>query len=1061
MSEWSLLLNEVVGKRRGCDLVVDSLVEHGVDVIFGLPAESINALFDAARKNSSLRVVTVRHEGNAALMASAFGKLTGRPAAVTATNGPGATHLVVGCRDAWVDGSPMVVLPGAVRHALEGTGAFQEVDSAGLLGSMAASAHTAASVDGLARLGSLIARATARRAPIVLSVAPEVLTAGTRGRPRPRAAVLAGVWRPEQAVLERASRLLEDAERPAMLLGDLRNAPAGFVDRLRDLKPTSTIVMDPAAMQSPGWGDLTAARCREAGGSSRAAVEEADLVVVVGDLPATWLPQCPAHIVHLTDRPPTSPLSDDALALALCGAVPQGLQQQLDDRFLLVDHVCPPVSAGRDGRSAAVLDDLLPGDATVALEPGRVTTLAFDALEERDRLFTGSFEAGTVGYAIPAALGAKLAFPDRPACAVVDGRGWLEGHMELLSSRKHGLGVSVIVVATADVLPTVHQQAASLGLRVVSPQDGHPLPPDSVVVLPDGAVCGEELSTHSGRGEIAALVTLAAQELGAPFLTVDRRQRTRPEATAEVDYAESVGMYASGIAKSGDVVPVLCLESEVDFLRQLNGIYDAAFDRAPLVVVTVEQGWHADSRSVLKQAAHVVVDVDRVDDVRRAITDAHAVAHRFHVVVHVRVAVSGYTGVHWSSPGRVVPAAAAPSAPSDVLARIEELFLAAERPVIVVGGGAAGVEVTALAQRWAAPIVATMRGGRGVDTAPLFRGYVGSSGHAVANKLLRNADAVLVLGLSSRGAAFELLPARASIVDVNVDPEPLHARGGDICVCADAATLIRQILDVPRNGAPRHSRLGEPTSDPRELDWRAAESTPTLRGELRPSFVIRVLDRCAEAYPGEVGWTADVGLNTLWLYRFRRSHRTTLWTGNFATMGFSVPAAVACAARRGCPAVAVTGDGGAGMMLPALSSLGGSNPPVLVVVLNNSGLGAIRYEQEIQGWPEYNSAFCDSDFARYAVASGWAGRRVTTDAGLEAAVAEFFRSPRPMLIDAVCSADEAPVPALLPSAPRVASMAFSWVRQGRKGWSSAGATLAGLRNRWNAPTFPHQDRSSE
>lgn len=1051
MSEWSLLLNEIAGKRRGCDLVVDSLVEHGVDVIFGLPAESINALFDAARKNGSLRVITVRHEGNAALMASAFGKLTGRPAAVTATNGPGATHLVVGCRDAWVEGAPVVVVPGAVRHALEGTGAFQEVDSAALLSSMAVSAHTAASVSGLARLGELVERASTQRAPVVLSVAPEVLTARTRDRPRPRSSVVEGIWQPEPTVLERAIRLLKVAERPAMLLGDLGNAPAGLIDWLRGLQPASRIVMDPTALWSPGWGDLKAARRLTAEGSTRAVLDDADLIVVVGDLPAGRLPDGPAHIVHLTDRPQTASLCD-AVVHSVCGAVPEALQWQLADR-LLRDDLHPPAPVARTtGYAAAALNDIVPANAAVALEPGYVTTLAFDALEEKDRRFTGSAEAATTGYAIPAALGARLALPDRPACAIVDERGWLEGHVELLSSRKHGLGVSVVVLAAFDAVDAVREQGAALGLRVVSPRDGQPLGPDSVVVLPYAGVRG---GVPSVGGEIPALVGEAALELGVPYLTV-----VPPDADAE--YAESVGMSASGIAKSGDIAPVLYLDAEVDFTRQLNGIFDAAFDRAPLVVVTVEQGWHTDSRSVLRQAAHAVIDVDRAADVRRAVVEAHAVAQRLSAVVHVRAVVPGYRGFRRSAAGRAGTAVATLSAPSRELARIEAVFRGAEHPVILVGGGGAvaAEEVAALARRWSAPVVATMRGGPQVDLIAHFRGYVGSSGHAAANKLLRDADAVLVLGVSSRGAAFELVPPRASIIDVNTDTEPLHARGGDICVRADVATLVRQILDSPSSGAPRDGRWSAAAPDPREHDLLAAESTPTLRGELRPSFIIRVLDRCAEAHPGKVGWTADVGLNTLWLYRFRRSHRTTLWTGNFATMGFAMPAAVANSARWGCPTIAVTGDGGAAMMLPALGKLRGGEPPVLVVVLNNSGLGAIRYEQEIMGWPEYNSAFCASDFAQYAVASGWAGRRVTTAAELNSAVAEFFREPRPMLIDVVCSADEAPVPALLPSAPRVASMAFAWVRQGRKGWNSATATLGGLRSRWTTPTPQQTDRSS-
>ena len=156
----------------------------------------------------------------------------------------------------------------------------------------------------------------------------------------------------------------------------------------------------------------------------------------------------------------------------------------------------------------------------------------------------------------------------------------------------------------------------------------------------------------------------------------------------------------------------------------------------------------------------------------------------------------------------------------------------------------------------------------------------------------------------------------------------------------------------------------------------------------------------------------------LFLLRYRRSHRDTLWTRNFATMGFALPAAVAAAAADGVPTIAVMGDGGMGMAMGGLGALGHGAPPVLAVVLDNGRLGAIRYEQELSGWPEFESGLTNGDLAGYARASGWHGVTIADTPSLEIAIDAFLTDRTPTVLHVLCTPDEAPVPAGLPTPPK-------------------------------------------
>src|SRR5436305_10480005 len=114
--------------KTGGDLLVEALIEWGVDTVFGLPGDGINGVFDALRtRQDRIRFIQVRHEEAAALMACGYAKFTGKLGVCLATSGPGGIHLLNGLYDAALDGQPVVAITGMAYHDLIGTHTQQDV----------------------------------------------------------------------------------------------------------------------------------------------------------------------------------------------------------------------------------------------------------------------------------------------------------------------------------------------------------------------------------------------------------------------------------------------------------------------------------------------------------------------------------------------------------------------------------------------------------------------------------------------------------------------------------------------------------------------------------------------------------------------------------------------------------------------------------------------------------------------------------------------------------------------------------------------------------------------
>ncbi|MGA8486355.1 MAG: thiamine pyrophosphate-binding protein, partial [Gaiella sp.] len=162
--------------RTGGRILVDQLALHGADLAFGVPGESYIDVLDALR-DSPVRYVTCRHEGGAATMAEAYGKLTGAPGICFVTRGPGATHASVGVHTAYQDGTPLLLFVGQVPREDAEREAFQEIDYRRMFGPLA---KWVAQVDQVERIPELTARAfrvatSGRPGPVVLALPEDVL----------------------------------------------------------------------------------------------------------------------------------------------------------------------------------------------------------------------------------------------------------------------------------------------------------------------------------------------------------------------------------------------------------------------------------------------------------------------------------------------------------------------------------------------------------------------------------------------------------------------------------------------------------------------------------------------------------------------------------------------------------------------------------------------------------------------------------------------------------------------------------------------------------------------
>lgn len=280
-----------MAEKSGADILIEALSDLGVEVIFGYPGGAVLPIYDAIFQQKKIRHILVRHEQAATHAAEGYARSTGKPGVVLVTSGPGATNAVTGITDALMDSIPMVVITGQVPSHLIGSDAFQEADTVGITRHCTKHNYL---VKDPAQLGSVIHEAfhiatSGRPGPVVIDIPKDVQIATARySKPGP---IQHKTYRPQvkadKTLIESAVEMLAAAERPILYTGGgVINSGPGASQLLREL---AKITGAPVTSTLMGLGAFPASSDQWLGmlgmhGTYEAnyAMNQADLIIAIG-----------------------------------------------------------------------------------------------------------------------------------------------------------------------------------------------------------------------------------------------------------------------------------------------------------------------------------------------------------------------------------------------------------------------------------------------------------------------------------------------------------------------------------------------------------------------------------------------------------------------------------------------------------------------------------------------------------------------------------------------------------------------------------------------------------
>jgi len=278
-------------ERPGAEILVEALVDLGVEIIFGYPGGAVLPIYDALFKQKRIKHILVRHEQAATHAAEGYARSTGKPGVVLVTSGPGATNAITGITDALMDSIPMVVITGQVPTALIGTDAFQEADTVGITRHCTKHNYL---VKDPARLGAILHEAfhiatSGRPGPVVVDIPKDVqvATAHYTNPGKIEHKTYRPALKPDPKSVETLVEMLAAAERPVLYTGGgIINSGPGASQMLRELAritraPVTSTLMGLGAYPASGdqWlGMLGMHGTYEA----NMAMHDADLIVALG-----------------------------------------------------------------------------------------------------------------------------------------------------------------------------------------------------------------------------------------------------------------------------------------------------------------------------------------------------------------------------------------------------------------------------------------------------------------------------------------------------------------------------------------------------------------------------------------------------------------------------------------------------------------------------------------------------------------------------------------------------------------------------------------------------------
>ncbi len=451
---------------NGAQILTNSLIDEGVEYIFGYPGGAVLHIYDALNDQDSISHILVRHEQGAAHAADGYARASGKPGVVLVTSGPGITNAVTGIATAYMDSIPMVIISGQVPSMLIGNDAFQEVDAVGITRSCVK--HNFLIKD-ISKIAVTLKKAfhiatTGRPGPVLIDIPKDITIAKSEEQVYPSKIDLRS-YKPnnpiDQVQIKKAADLIARSKKPIIYSG------GGSVigNASKELREFTRILGYPITQTLMGLGAYPANDKLSLGmlgmhGTYEAnmAMHGSDCVIAVGArfddrVTANIDKFCPtAKIVHI-DIDPTSIGKNVAVDVPLVGDVAQVLKGIIatlgDKKVSEISSWWKQINEWRSKNSLhykrekgiikpqtviETLYEVTGGEAIVTSDVGQHQMWAAQYyLFDEPRRWINSGGLGTMGFGLPAAMGAKLAVPDRDV-ACVTGEGSIQMMTQELST---------------------------------------------------------------------------------------------------------------------------------------------------------------------------------------------------------------------------------------------------------------------------------------------------------------------------------------------------------------------------------------------------------------------------------------------------------------------------------------------------------------------------------------------------------------------------------------------------------------------------------------------------
>ena len=459
---------------NGAEAIVRCLEEEGVKYVFGYPGVAICPFYNSIL-DSDIKTILVRTEQNAAHAASGLARISGKPGVCAVTSGPGATNIITGIATAYADSIPLIVITGQVKSDLIGSDVFQEADITGAVESFVKYSYLVKNADDLPRIikEAFHIADSGRRGPVLIDIPIDIQNAPVKNFKYPESVSLR-TYKPtvkgNSAQIKKVTKELQKAKKPIICLGGgvkLGKAGAVVLDFVHKHKiPVVTTMMGIGTIETedPLYFGMVGNNGKP---YANKAMNEADVIMMVGARVADRAISQPDLItkdkvlIHI-DVDPAEIGKNAVSSIPLVGDC-KAVFDDLTDEDLSIDTskwldelgaFKKELAVKRNPNKAYVdpqgfietLTDKLKDNAVYIADVGQnqIFSCAYAKIKKNTSFLT-SGGMGTMGYSIPAALGAKLADPKRQVVAVCGDGSFQMSMMELATFRQFGVNAKIIV----------------------------------------------------------------------------------------------------------------------------------------------------------------------------------------------------------------------------------------------------------------------------------------------------------------------------------------------------------------------------------------------------------------------------------------------------------------------------------------------------------------------------------------------------------------------------------------------------------------------------------------